>query len=173
MAKKWCVEAEERSLRKMLIRYLAIVFLIFCVASPSGLAATFDVKPKSGNSSAVVIVIGDFELGDEKNFIQAVLPLDNAVVVLTSNGGDLYAGIEIGRAIRLKSLSTFVPHDSVCASACAIAWLAGDHRYVDGNGQVGFRMPPLPRMPEGRYPVEWPMRWLALILASLVFLSLQ
>ena len=99
----------------MLIRYLAIVFLIFCVASPSGLAATFDVKPKSGDSSAVVIVIGDFELGDEKNFIQAVLPLDNAVVVLTSNGGNLYAGIEIGRAIRLKSLSTFVPHDSVCA----------------------------------------------------------
>jgi uncharacterized protein len=122
----------------MLIRYLVIAFLMCCIASPFGLAATFDVKPKSGDSTALVIVIGDFELGDEKKFIQAVLPLDTAIVVLTSNGGNLYAGVEIGKAIRLKSLSTLVPKGSVCASACAIAWLAGDHRFVDVDGQVGF-----------------------------------
>lgn len=123
---------------KMRVCFLAIVFFMCSSASSLALAATFDVKPKYDDSAAIVVVIGDFEVGDEKSFIQSVLPLDRAVVVLNSSGGNLYAGIEIGKAIRLKSFSTLVPKNSVCASACAIAWLAGDHRFVEANGQVGF-----------------------------------
>lgn len=122
----------------MSVRILVTILLISFSLSNAAMAATFNVQPQTGNNSPVVIVIGDFEVGDEKKFIQSVLPLDNAVVILTSNGGNLFAGIEIGKAIRLKRFSTLVPTDSVCASACAIAWLAGDKRYVDVKGQVGF-----------------------------------
>lgn len=122
----------------MSVRILVTILLINFSLSNAAMAATFNVQPQMGNNSPIVIVIGDFEVGDEKKFIQSVLPLDNAVVILTSNGGDLFAGIEIGKAIRLKRFSTLVPTGSVCASACAIAWLAADKRYVDVKGQVGF-----------------------------------
>jgi hypothetical protein len=58
--------------------------------------------------------------------------------VLNSPGGSALAGIEIGKAIRLKGLATVVPESSICASACAIAWLGGTPRFMSRGARVGF-----------------------------------
>ena len=54
------------------------------------------------------------------------------------DGGNLLAGLGIGRAIRLKEFTTIVPKNSVCASACGLAWLGGIERLVDEGAHVGF-----------------------------------
>ena len=85
-----------------------------------------------------ITVLGTFELGDDQKFIQIALPLDKATVAFNSDGGNLLAGLGIGRAIRLKEFTTIVPKNSVCASACGLAWLGGIERLVDEGAHVGF-----------------------------------
>lgn len=85
-----------------------------------------------------ITVLGTFELGDDQRFIQIALPLDKAVVAFNSEGGSLSAGLGIGRAIRMKEFTTLVPENSICASACGLAWLGGFERLVDESAQVGF-----------------------------------
>ena len=86
----------------------------------------------------IVSIIGDFEQGDHKIFVAKTLPLDNALVVFRSNGGNLLTGLEIGKAIRLKEFRTLVPPDALCASACALAWLGGSPRFLSQTSSIGF-----------------------------------
>lgn len=96
------------------------------------------LQPATDSKPALVLVSGEFLPGDEKEFTRKVLDIDSAVVTLASPGGNLYAGIQIGKAIRLKQFSTLVIDDSTCASACALAWLGGIKRMMQPHGQVGF-----------------------------------
>ena len=52
-------------------------------------------------------------------------------IVFNSDGGNLLAGIEIGKTIRLKSFATAVLDGLRCASACAFAWLGGSPRFME------------------------------------------
>jgi hypothetical protein len=96
------------------------------------------VLTPTNSDFSVITIEGDLKLGDEKKFIEKVLKVQDGVVVLGSDGGNLRAGIEIGKAIRLKGLQTFVPDGALCASACAIAWLAGAPRLMSPTAKVGF-----------------------------------
>lgn len=94
--------------------------------------------PGAGPGINYITVLGTFDLGDDQKFIQIALPLDQAIVAFNSDGGNLSAGLGIGRAIRLKEFTTLVPKNSICASACGLAWLGGFERLVDEGAQVGF-----------------------------------
>ncbi len=59
---------------------------------------------------------------------------------LESDGGNLDAGIEIGRAIWFREAATVV-EEGTCASACALAWLAGRPRYMAPKARIGFHAP--------------------------------
>jgi hypothetical protein len=67
-------------------------------------------------------------------------------VLLNSEGGDLNAGLALGRAIRAEGMQTRVgvyqaldaPLLGACLSACAYAFLGGTERFVDENSQLGF-----------------------------------
>jgi hypothetical protein len=98
-----------------------------------------DTRPdKSGEPFSVITVEGKLDFGDEKKFIDTALRASRAVVLFNSVGGNTYAGIEIGKAIRLKGFGTFVPNEFVCASACALAWLGGIPRMMSEGSHVGF-----------------------------------
>jgi hypothetical protein len=86
----------------------------------------------------VITISGELELGDEKRFANMAVNISHAVVAFDSPGGNLVAGIEIGRAIRLKDFSTAVPANATCASACAVAWLGGRQRLMGANARIGF-----------------------------------
>jgi hypothetical protein len=58
--------------------------------------------------------------------------------MFSSDGGDLEAGIQIGRLIRLKGFLSLVSGGARCASACALAWLGGSKRLMEPAAQVGF-----------------------------------
>jgi hypothetical protein len=61
-------------------------------------------------------------------------------VFLNSPGGDLKAGMEIGKTIWINEFMTVV-EDGMCTSACALAWLAGRPRAATANAEIGFHAP--------------------------------
>jgi hypothetical protein len=44
----------------------------------------------------------------------------------------------MGKLIHLKHFATLVPEDTLCASSCALMWLAGNPRLIAPGGAVGF-----------------------------------
>lgn len=100
-------------------------------------AAEIAREPGS-DSIDVISIIGTFNEGDDATFRKLAATIDRAVVVLNSGGGNLQAGLEIGRAIRLRGFATAVPADALCASACALTWLAGSPRLLDDRSKLGF-----------------------------------
>src|SRR5205807_981172 len=104
---------------------------VLSLGSTSGLAANISLSPLGDHPAhALVAVDGRFEAGDESKFRTEVGRLTKAVVVFNSDGGNLQAGIEIGKMIRLKSFATTVLDGSRCASSCAFAWLGGSPRFM-------------------------------------------
>jgi hypothetical protein len=101
-------------------------------------AANFEKSTSANGEPDIIFVTGDLARGDEKHFIDVAVNSENAIVLFQSGGGNLLAGIEIGKAIHLKGFATFVPDTVQCASACALAWLGGRVRYMSDTAQVGF-----------------------------------
>src|SRR6516164_4855978 len=107
--------------------------------STSGLAANITLAPWGDDPAhAIVAIEGDLVSGDDVKFRAQVGRLTKAIVVFNSDGGNLLAGIEIGKTIRLKSFATAVLDGSRCASACAFAWLGGSLRFMERGAQIGF-----------------------------------
>lgn len=120
----------------------ACLFSIIVVSSDavSAHAAEFVVSAPNAHHITTINIAGVFHRGDEVKFRTAlarVLPL-LGIVVLESPGGDLQAGLKIGREISVRSYSTLVKAGTICASACALAWLAGDRRYMAPGAKIGF-----------------------------------
>ena len=93
----------------------------------------------------IVVVTGEIEPNDDELFLaeveRATLDGQHAMVVLSSDGGALGAGMHMGLVIREAGLPTFVPEGERCASACALAWLAGEPRMTTAASEIGFHQP--------------------------------
>lgn len=96
------------------------------------------IETRSTKAGTAIIIEGELQPNDQKSFHDKVLGLDSGFVFFDSPGGNLLAGIEIGKAIRLKGLSTFVLDDALCASACALAWLGGKTRFAGSQARIAF-----------------------------------
>ncbi|MCP4385388.1 MAG: hypothetical protein GY798_28915 [Hyphomicrobiales bacterium] len=109
----------------------------------AGLSVAVVDRHIDGQPAALVTVEGDFEWEDEKIFRQAIRTVDRSVVFVSfdSFGGDLRAGLEIGRLIWINGYRTVVDNGT-CASACALAWLAGrSQRFATQSADIGFHVP--------------------------------
>lgn len=63
------------------------------------------------------------------------------VVYLNSNGGLLKDGYRLGQTFRKFSAQTYITNGQFCASSCAIAFLGGLHRTMEGSGKLAFHSP--------------------------------
>src|SRR5690348_9286984 len=98
-----------------------VTLMLFVAACQISSAAEFTKSPlPQANGVDAIEVLGDLLAGDERKFIDTAIESTNAAVIFHSRGGNLIAGIEIGRAIRLKGFMTVVPDNHLCASACAL-----------------------------------------------------
>lgn len=86
----------------------------------------------------MIVISGSFAAGDQQRFNEVASGVSKAIIVLDSPGGNVYAAIQIGRAIKKHGFSTFIPAKTLCASACALTWLAGATRYADESSFIGF-----------------------------------
>jgi hypothetical protein len=121
------------------MRYLSFGLLagLLLIASATSLpAASFDRKVVEGVT--VIGVSGQLELGDQTKFAAIAVGAGRALVVLSSPGGNLIAGIEIGKLIRMRNFTTMVAGGDECSSACALAWLGGTKRLMFEGSLIGF-----------------------------------
>jgi hypothetical protein len=117
---------------------LGLTVLYFGTLVSSVNAADMRVERSADSSRSLLIVInGDVVSGDYAKFkkIADRLPY-GTVVIMTSRGGLLVDGLNIGTTIRAKGFSTFA-YD-YCMSVCAMMWLAGVQRSTLSDTSIGF-----------------------------------
>jgi hypothetical protein len=120
-------------------RAWAITWVVLFSFSTEGFTASISLVPLDNDPAhAIVLVVGNLLPGDDIAFRTQVGRLTKAVVAFNSDGGNLLAGIAIGKTIRLKSFATVVLDGQRCASACATAWLGGSPRFMASGAHVGF-----------------------------------
>lgn len=100
-------------------------------------AAEMRVLPIQGGA-VVIAITGKIEPEDGKQFSSLAARYPRAIVGFGSPGGAAIAGLQIGQVIRLRHYATMVTQDAYCASACALAWLAGTPRLMQPGAHVGF-----------------------------------
>ncbi|MCS3731219.1 COG3904 family protein [Bradyrhizobium betae] len=116
-------------------------YLVAAVAVGFGTsAAAAEMHLDKGNPVSVLKITGPIEKGDAKKFEQLAqqVPVLMMIVQLNSPGGELTSGLAIAEQIKVRGYSTAVRPGDMCASACALAWLAGDGRYMEPASQIGF-----------------------------------
>src|SRR5436309_9593260 len=101
-------------------------------------AATISIQPAEAEKPATVLVQGRLQAADGERFFTKIASLAAAMVRFQSDGGSLVTGIQIGEMIRLKEFHTLVPAGARCASACALAWLGGSHRFMGPGARIGL-----------------------------------
>jgi len=80
-----------------------------------------------------LLFIGEIEDGDERGFRTALRAHEVDTVVLLSGGGLVSEGLRIANIINDKSLTTYVPVDATCASACSFMFFAGNPKVAHGR----------------------------------------
>jgi hypothetical protein len=113
---------------------LAILLLSYSASE----GATIERQTGPGGQFDFIVLNGPIKDGDEVRFRDIAATAGKAVVLLNSEGGSVTPALEMGRAIRLKGFSTAVPPDTLCASACALIWLAGSPRFLSLTSHIGF-----------------------------------
>lgn len=118
------------------------VALLFFFATGSSVAAsisTFNFDSTGDAAAEAVLIEGELAYPDIAAFEDFTSRLPRQTVVfISSPGGNLKAGIEIGRSIHRRGFRTAVA--DMCASACALAWLAGSQRFASEHAQIGFHV---------------------------------
>lgn len=113
------------------------VLLSFLLISSAN-AADIKAIPLNGPGEGAIFIEGDLTYQDREDFLTKINPFARGLVIFNSKGGSAYAGIEIGKTIRMRGFTTWVPSGSSCASACAVAWLGGTRRLVGKSAVIGF-----------------------------------
>lgn len=101
----------------------------------TGAAATKTFGPfvVDDDKPDVIAMNGEIGVNDGLNFRRALQAAPNAkLVTLNSSGGNVQMGLLIADDIHQRKLSTYIPKDGKCFSACSFVFLAGDERKVDG-----------------------------------------
>jgi len=101
-------------------------------------AAEITVTPADGDKDPIISISGEIKKGDDARFRSIAAELSSAIVLLDSDGGAITPAMDIGRTIKLREYSTAVYKNGICASACALIWIAGTRRVVFEGGKVGF-----------------------------------
>ena len=126
------------------LRAMVPCVLAVALACPAG-AATITVHEPDAHGRIFVDLVGAIEKGDAESFESKTRQIlttsvgpPKIIVTLVSPGGDPAVAVQIADLIRTHVMSTFVPGDRTCMSACALIWLAGLPRTVGDAPQIGF-----------------------------------
>lgn len=116
---------------------VSCALLLFNYSVPA-LSAEIQDFPLSEPGFGFISIFGTIEPGDQKQFTAVAMKYRQAAVLLRSNGGNLLAGLAIGRTIRMRNFDTGVAPNYFCASACALIWIGGRTRYMSSSSFIGF-----------------------------------
>lgn len=114
------------------LRVLQLAWLMAALPASAGQISASDGK------TPTIAISGTIEPGDEKTFHELASAMPNALVVLAGPGGRVGPALTIGMEIRARNMKTFVPAGGLCASSCALIWVAGTTRMLGADAHIGF-----------------------------------
>src|SRR6266478_6914909 len=117
---------------------LGIAIAVCCVEQASS-ATIRSIPAKRG---VIIEISGQITNGDADVFIGEVKRVNASGktierVQLNSGGGKLLEGVRLATAIREAKISTAVGQGAVCASACFLAFAAGDPKFAGDGARIG------------------------------------
>lgn len=121
----------------MLLRILTLASVV--AGAVCGLAHAADISAVPlKDRKGLIVIRGELKVEDLDTFLAKASPFEGGVVVMQSPGGSASAGLGIGKAIHERKFMTWVESGTMCASACAIAWLGGVPRVMGKAAVIGF-----------------------------------
>ena len=102
-----------------------------------------NIEIKVATNGQSVIVHGMLRAGSAEE-IQRILDAAPGahLLVLNAGGGRLLEAQRLARAVRTRTLDTYV--EDLCVSACTYVFLAGKDRAATPNARIGFHQPSFP-----------------------------
>jgi hypothetical protein len=126
-------------MRRVAARLVGVA-LALGISTPAFCAGIKSIPGKQG--SIIIQVSGGIVAGDGEAFLGALQkaaaagkPIES--VQLNSSGGNLGEGAKLATAIKLAKLSTSVPSGAACASACFLAFAAGEQKFAGEGALIG------------------------------------
>jgi ATP-dependent protease ClpP protease subunit len=121
---------------------LPSAFLIVTLAA-SGPSRAADITVSHADSFDIVHVDGQITQQDPDEFDRVTQGLGAmfnrpVIVILNSPGGNMLASLAIGETVRAHSFATGVVNNALCASGCAMIWVAGTSRFLGNSAKLGF-----------------------------------
>ena len=116
--------------------WLVTLFLATLAAGPA--ESTLRYMPQQTQDGlGYLVVSGDFDHQESiEAFVSAARASSATFIAFDSPGGNVYAAMALGRAIRALGLNTLQIRQMECASACALAFLGGVQR-IAAPGSIG------------------------------------
>jgi hypothetical protein len=113
--------------------------MIGVVQSAQAASLTTEVS-KEGKT--IIFLQGEILAGDRQKVGLLAIVADNtrryiSTVVLNSPGGSLEEAIELATYVKSRKITTIVPKDARCASACFIVFSAGHQKFANTNARIG------------------------------------
>jgi membrane-bound ClpP family serine protease len=144
-----------RPIRFLLLQMWALASLVWAASAradfPPPPTAEFDIpyQLRLLADGTVLEVSGSFSWALPQTF-QAALAAASKVrlVQLESPGGHILPALQIASIIQQRGLNTYVGR--YCASACTIAFLGGQQRWLSPGARLGFHQAHAPGMPSGQ-----------------------
>ena len=81
----------------------------------------------------VLFQSGEIKADQYGEFRRAIVDNDIKIVVLNSEGGNVYESLNMAGTIFDRGISTYVPENGKCYSACAFMFFAGSERFSSGK----------------------------------------
>jgi len=84
-----------------------------------------------------IVIFGEILPKDDKVF-ESFLNAATKTIFLSSIGGHPPTAMAVGKIIRNRHLSTVVVNNDICASSCALIWLAGQPALLGPDSKIGL-----------------------------------
>lgn len=128
----------EYTVRRIFLAFLVVLAGAISAPAHECRASEIEVISVDKTGLALIGLSGELLADDGEKFAAIARRFRRAVIIMDSPGGRLIAGLQIGKIIQLRHYATFSPEGGQCASACALAWLAGAPRFVQPASRIGF-----------------------------------
>jgi len=112
--------------------YFGILIGVFIFSSLNALE--FSKHENDSKTLNAIMATGEIRYDDVENldrYLSYLPKKKHTAIYFNSPGGNLLGGIRLGRYFKDNRIKTVIQGDSICASACALAFLGGTDK--DGN----------------------------------------
>ena len=124
-------------------RFLIVAAAFLLSHQPAQATDISVVAEETSEHPAIILIKGLFAQSEDKKDVAAFTAIATAqkkppFVFLESPGGLTWTGVNLGRVIRERGLTTGVADNAQCSSACALVWMGGKERLMGRNARIGF-----------------------------------